>query len=351
MPTRKTTRSTARISGPLCTARTRTGEAIKPPDYDGDGKVSLAEAHAYALIHSETVDISMKTSDVFLRRYSSFRANGVEGMVTAEADFDQLLDLAGPADHAVLSELSTLLKLDGKSPVRDARVAADSNAQRRRSIDQQRSRLSRTHDQLRGVLQARVVGHWPELGNLLNPSAEKLIADEGDAVVKFIEAAPQFKDFAKQEKDIDDLDHQSFDLERTWVKYQRFIRTAENVALAANLPKVAKEDIVERFKKLVEAEGGWLGAGASEICSDCLCRLELFGVRPLGRLLFNSRQAKACTPNNSRRPKGRTPNKCEIVRSHSDKWTWRRMKLVASSLVASPRARARTRSPNSCSDG
>lgn len=238
----------------------RTGEAIKLPDYDGDGKVSLAEAHAYALIASETVDISIKTSDVFLRRYSSFRADGVEGMVTAEIDFDRLLALSDPSDRAVLKELSAVLKLEGKTRVRDARSAADGIAQQRKSIEQRRNRLSRAHDQMRGVLQARVTGRWPELSNLLHPGAEQIITTHGDEVVKFIEAAPQFKEFSKQEEEIDDLDNQSTELERTWVKQQRFIRTAGNVALAANLPKVAKGEIQDRYERLIKAESGWLGA-------------------------------------------------------------------------------------------
>ena len=44
------------------------------------------------------------------------------------------------------------------------------------------------------------------------------------------------------------------------MKYQRFIRTCENVVLAGNLPKVAKPEVVERYKELLEAEGGCLSA-------------------------------------------------------------------------------------------
>src|SRR5207247_1966972 len=50
--------------------KTRTGERVTGCDYDGDGVVSWEEAHAYALLTSDTVDISMMTSDNFLRMYS-----------------------------------------------------------------------------------------------------------------------------------------------------------------------------------------------------------------------------------------------------------------------------------------
>ena len=50
--------------------RTRTGRPIEVPDYDQDGGVSLAEAHAYVILTSPTIDIPVKTSDAFLRKYS-----------------------------------------------------------------------------------------------------------------------------------------------------------------------------------------------------------------------------------------------------------------------------------------
>ena len=58
-----------------------------------------------------------------------------------------------------------------------------------------------------------------------------------------------------------DLEKQLEDLDRLSVKCQRLIRTAESVALAANLPKLVKEDVVARYKMLVEAEGGVLRKG------------------------------------------------------------------------------------------
>lgn len=50
--------------------RLRTGKAIPPVDYDGDGNTSLSEAHAYAAIESDTIDMPIRTSDALLRRYS-----------------------------------------------------------------------------------------------------------------------------------------------------------------------------------------------------------------------------------------------------------------------------------------
>jgi len=45
-------------------------------------------------------------------------------------------------------------------------------------------------------------------------------------------------------------------LESQWAKIQRFVRAAENVALAANLNKTADSNIQERYAKLVALEHG-----------------------------------------------------------------------------------------------
>jgi len=57
-----------------------------------------------------------------------------------------------------------------------------------------------------------------------------------------------------------DLEDEDSALERKWVKCQRLIRCAESVALAANLEKVATEEIRQRFEDLIAAESGTLGA-------------------------------------------------------------------------------------------
>jgi len=240
--------------------KTRSGEKVPPPDFDSDGKVSLAEAHAYALIHSDTIDISMKTSDVFLRKYSSYRAPGGADLLPADADYDRLLAAAMPADKAVLEGLSAALVLEGPDRVRGARAEADKLALQRKTIERRMASLRDARNQLGRNLQAHLKSRWPELGNPLHPQAAKILAEQADEVVRWIESAPAFKDFDAKGQEIDRLDDQSTDLERKWVKYQRFIRTAESVALAANLPKVAKQEVLDRYKTLVELEGGEMDA-------------------------------------------------------------------------------------------
>jgi hypothetical protein len=50
--------------------KSRLGDALASADYDKDGQVSFAEAHAYAMIESDTIDVPVRTSGALLRKYS-----------------------------------------------------------------------------------------------------------------------------------------------------------------------------------------------------------------------------------------------------------------------------------------
>ena len=239
--------------------RTRTGEAVEPPDFDHDGRVCLAEAHAYALIHSDTVDLSMKTSDAFLRQFSQMKTTaGPTTLMAADTGYQTLLDHADPPERAVLEGLSDRLELSGATRTQSARLACEGIAQRRQMLAQEARRLRQAYDRSTAALQGLVKTHWPELTNMFNPAAAKLLIDQGDSIARGIEAAPAYPEMHRQRQRLDAIDEEDGQLERKWIKAQRFIRTAEHVALEANLSSVASPDVQADFARLRDAENGVL---------------------------------------------------------------------------------------------
>ena len=87
----------------------RLGRPAAGADYDGDGRVGMNEAFAYALIHDDSIDTPVCTSDIFVRRF----------VKTPEADvfqvpYSQVCRWAGSAQLAALRGLSDALKLSGE---------------------------------------------------------------------------------------------------------------------------------------------------------------------------------------------------------------------------------------------
>jgi hypothetical protein len=241
--------------------RTRTGEKITQPDYDHDGRTSMAEAHAYVQLTSDTIDIPMTTSDVLLRQFSKTRDGNRKDLVTASAPFEQLLKLASPDRRAVLEGLSKQLDLKGDDRAKAARSLADSIDRQRKALQPRNGRRGGDRAEiLRGGIRARLLARWPEMSSPFHPVTIDALTHEPDEVVKVIESSPGFNEWEEQVKRADERDDKSFELERRWVKCQRFLYTAESVALEANLPKYGGKLVQARYEGLRRAENGWLGS-------------------------------------------------------------------------------------------
>lgn len=246
----------------LC-GRSRVGEPVAPPDFDGDGRISFAEAHAHALLTSDTIDISVKTSDAYLRAYSKTAAKGVANLLTVDSPYSQLAAAASSVDRAVLDGLSTHLKVEGESRSSAVREVAEKIGKERKEINGRKGKLTGSMRGEAKKIRAGLLERWPELANRWNPAVQQLLDNEPGEIVAAIEGHPRYSEYARLKEEADRLSEEYLNLERQWVKCQRFLRVAENVALANNLPLLGTPEQIARFERLVAAEGTWLGMPAA----------------------------------------------------------------------------------------
>jgi len=243
--------------------KTRMGEPIEKPDYDHDGRVSFVEAHAYALLNSPTIDISVKTSDVFLRTYSTLEDDANEALLTLDAPCDDLLAVADPVERAVIQGLSSQLALTESDRTAAARKLAKSIEKERKQISSRKrklnSELGKIRKHIRNVLRER----WPEMENPWHPDVASFLAVDSAAIISAIETHREYSRFVELRSNVEELEASRFDLERRWVKCQRLIRALENVVLAANLTHVASPEILARYARLQAEESATLGKGPS----------------------------------------------------------------------------------------
>jgi hypothetical protein len=87
----------------------RKGRPVRGADYNHDGVVGMDEAYAYTLIHDESIDTPVCTSDVFLRRFVKTPEAPI-----FETPYSQMLGWARPSQAAALEGLSAYLKLSGE---------------------------------------------------------------------------------------------------------------------------------------------------------------------------------------------------------------------------------------------
>jgi hypothetical protein len=87
----------------------RVGNPVTGADYNHDRKVGMNEAFAYALIHDDSIDTPVCTSDVFLRHAVTTPDNEV-----FSANYSDVDAWASPAQRAVLRELSAATNRTGE---------------------------------------------------------------------------------------------------------------------------------------------------------------------------------------------------------------------------------------------
>ncbi len=98
--------------------QSRLGKPVTGADYNHDGRVGMDEAFAYSLIHDDSIDTPVCTSDVFLRRFVP--AVGDDWTETGWAD---LRSWATPAQKAALEALADDLALKGEDRLAGAYAA------------------------------------------------------------------------------------------------------------------------------------------------------------------------------------------------------------------------------------
>jgi len=253
--------------------QTRTGKKIDRPDYNHDGVVSLAEAHAFSLITSTTIDISVKTSDAFLRKFSKLfdpkAATPKEDtppepeLYGPNSSYAALLSLASPEEKAVLEALSTELKL--KTDLREAEtkklIAALGAAKKK--IDAELKKKKTEKAQASAAIKTGLLARWPELNNRWHPMVQEMLGRQAPEVIEFIESHKGFKRFESVDAELKELATKKMDIDRRYAKCQRMLRQLENVAYAANLPRVADAAVNDRYAKLLAMESRSFGVSPS----------------------------------------------------------------------------------------
>ncbi|MCC9658598.1 hypothetical protein LOC70_22555 [Rhodopirellula sp. JC737] len=231
---------------------TRTGRAIERPDYDGDGVVSFEEAHAYTILSADTIDLPVLSSGEYLSIHSRFDEDDPE-LLKEDESYELIHQFATPSQRAILDGLSEQLNLEGDERIHEAWRRSQSDRSRSR-----RRRRSAPEDELRRRIVRDLERRWPELANVLNPIAIDLLTSRAD---EFVEAVEGHRDYRRYREL---LETSESDADKEKVKYERFVRIADNVALAENLRRIGDAQKIAEYEAIVRSERSTLSASANQ---------------------------------------------------------------------------------------
>jgi len=238
--------------------KTRMEEQAGHCDYDGDGRISFEEAHAYAILASRNIDIPVKTSGAFLRVHSRLRSEKEEDkeLLGLETPYSVILERAGKVDRAVLEGLSRRLNLKGENRGTKARDGVSALAKKIRKVEEEKKAHKKKFDSARGVISRDLRNRWPALENRHSPGAVRLLSKEKrqSQFVSAVEEHPSFEEWSKLRAERSELGDRDLQLSKEYASWRRFLRVFENVAYAANLPVICEEAVTGTYFRIITAE-------------------------------------------------------------------------------------------------
>jgi hypothetical protein len=233
--------------GALC-GHDRFGNAISGADFDANGSATLHEAFCYALIHDDSSDTPVCTSDVFLKRFAPLS----DAMIYS-APYDETWRSATAAQRAALDALSEKLGLSGEGralAAYDRLKFSDPIARPPlvKSLGEAKERLNA----LRQTTLESLFKTWPALRWGRSRGYSKALEGTTDEIVKDQELCHALIDAEKARERAEEA------TENEEAALMRFSSLYESIVRARHLREHGPAEAKAPFERLWKAEQGSL---------------------------------------------------------------------------------------------
>lgn len=217
------------------TGETRTGQPLgRNPDRDGDGQVSLAEAHADTYVHADSTDVPRSTSDDYLERWEPVRVRG-QSAVRFGDENPYLPLIRGLARELGLDETGVHrpASLAGAALARRLQLAAELQ-----ELEATRTLREADERSLREQLLSSFQSRWPEI-DVTSLTLERQPSPGSDSARGWLIAEQDFRALERVQLGLRDLDRQILDTQRRAARYERLQRAQRLAVLHEHFTRLA----------------------------------------------------------------------------------------------------------------
>ena len=240
--------------------QTREGAPLPDVDCNGDGVVSLAEAHTCAVLHCNSIDIPLRTSEAFLRRHSRIDGDHEESdqygeLSSLSGRLNEIAARARPDQRRVILGLAEQLNLSPNADVREVFDAySDAQGTFRQVRSGRRGWGRRSYRSFRRRLREAVVEQWPELQDVERADKSPLIQQRPEEFVAGVKSLEAYERYLRVRDGRREQQENSLNAELRQVKFRRLIHALEVVVLVDNLPRTADRELLNRYDRMLAAE-------------------------------------------------------------------------------------------------
>jgi hypothetical protein len=190
-------------------------------DFDGDGVITLYEAHARARIAGRSLDIPTTTAERWLRE--SVGDDGAPAVTTSHPS---------PVELAVVRALGDDLSLGDAEAA--GRHLADLEA-RMETMTLRLEELSADADFAWTALRIGLLERWPILDDAWDPRLRPTVEQHHDAIERYLDDSPAARDYVAVRDSLAALEEELGTLDDQIARVTRLVRAHENIRLEASL--------------------------------------------------------------------------------------------------------------------
>ena len=215
------------------------------PDRDGDGVVTLREAHFFTLENAWSVDFSRSTSQDYLEHWHPWYLRWVP--FSPEPD-NVYSDIA--AQIAARSGLPG----EGPSPVAEAETRLQKLDGVIVGLKQERQDLKQQIRAARKTIQRQLAMHWPAIHSPYTAGFREIMVQELPAVEQFILAQERYPDLVASQNQLAALRTELLDARRDKVQMKKILWMRKLARILAQFERFASAHDREEYRRLVRCE-------------------------------------------------------------------------------------------------
>jgi hypothetical protein len=280
----------------------RLGNPISSADYNLDGRVSFVEAHTYAIVTSQTLDIPLRTSEELLRRYSKVGGAAIEqeeteeaprpslgaavasiflgesnteeadvadagstlvrdekGLLNRQTTVEAILPLASNERQVVINHFMTQLPVKPEWKIQQVRSRFRRAGETVQKQQESLAVLSGEYSLLQNQLAAAARIEWPELSEFgYSPIISSLTNERSDEFLEFVDKQPQAAALNELAERLEEATAKYEQAEVREAQWGRLLHALESTLLEQNLEKTAPVNVTDHYRQVVELEQGSL---------------------------------------------------------------------------------------------
>ena len=225
---------------------TRLGKKLPSnPDLDGNGTVTLREAHLYSLVNGESTDVPRATSEVYLEDWEPW--------------YRRWLTVAPTTDN-IYRKLLVQLAAKNDLPAEDGRLLREAKRMLKELTDaaavltKEQEELKKDTKALQARISADVLARWPEARFPYTNNYRTFMLNDVNAAQRFITQDSEYaKLVAMQERDMK-LDAEILAKNRKAAQFEKILRISRLAELLDKFERFASDEDRAAYEKLVACE-------------------------------------------------------------------------------------------------